>query len=82
MVGRVAHAPDRHPAEEWFGNETFFIRRGDRVSTVTGGPAAMDFDPDVFADALVFFAGDLVVLAAPPVPTSLHPQSSSRRIAS
>lgn len=53
--GSLAH-PANDPAEEWFGNETFFIRRGDRVSTVTGGAAAVGFDPDVFADALVFFA--------------------------
>jgi hypothetical protein len=46
--------PAGDPAEEWFGNETFFLRRGDRVSTVTSGFAAVNFDPDVFADALVF----------------------------
>jgi hypothetical protein len=49
--------PAGDPAEEWFGNEAFFLRRGDRVSTVTSGSAAVDFDPDVFADALVFLPG-------------------------
>jgi hypothetical protein len=71
--------PAGDPAEEWFGNETFFLRRGDRVSTVTSGSAAVNFDPDVFADALVFFAG-VPLVAAGFVPTALfHPKSSLPR---
>jgi len=80
--GSLAH-PANDPAEEWFGNETFFIRRGDRVSTVTGGAAAVGFDPDVFADALVFLPGAFARLAAPGVSVPLTcPSLSRRRIAS
>jgi hypothetical protein len=61
LLARPAH----DPAEEWFGNGAFFIRRGDRVSTVTGGSAAVDFDPDVFADALVFCPAPLHELPRP-----------------
>jgi hypothetical protein len=72
--------PADDPAEEWFGNEAFFLRRGDRVSTVTSGSAAVDFDPDVFADALVFCPASARRAAAGFVPTVLlHPRSSSPR---
>lgn len=46
------------------------IRRGDPVSTITGGTAAVGFDPDVFADALDFLPGAVARFARPvfPVP--------------
>ncbi|MGB3448555.1 MAG: hypothetical protein WBA48_17860 [Xanthobacteraceae bacterium] len=70
--------PTDDSAEEWFGNEAFFLRRGDTVSTVTSGSAAVNFDPDVFADALVFAGAPLA--AAGFVLTALfHTKSSSLR---
>jgi len=73
--------PAGDPAEEWFGNETFFLRRGDRVSTVTSGFAAVNFDPDVFADALVFLPVPLLEVPRPALPHSFI-RNDCRRAAS